>query len=51
MNPQTVGALALRLTGNVQGSFYFMSTSTGRVLNWLHGTALAMPDDVVDQIH
>ena len=51
MNPRMVGALALHLTGNVQGSFYFMSILTGWVLNWFHGTALPMPDDVVDQIH
>ena len=46
MNPQMVGALALRPTGNVQGSFYFMSISTGRVLNRLHATPLPMPDKV-----
>ena len=28
MNPRTIGALALRPTGNAQGSFYFMSIST-----------------------
>ena len=48
MNPRTVGALALRPTGNAQGSFYFMSISTGRVLNRLRATPLPMPDDVVD---
>ena len=51
MNPRTVGALALCPTGNVQGSFYFMSISTGWVLNRLHGMALPMPDNVVDRIH
>ena len=50
MNPWTVGALALRPTGNAQGSFYFMSISTGRVLNWLHATALTMLNKVVDRI-
>ena len=33
MNPRTVSALALRPAGNGQGSFYFRSMSTGRVLN------------------
>ena len=48
MNPQIVRALALHLTGNAQGSFYFMSILTG----WrIHGMALPMPDDVVDHIH
>ena len=51
MNPRTDGALPLCPTGNAQGSFYFMSISTGRVLNWLHATALPMPDKVVDRIH
>ena len=51
MNPRTVGALALRPTGNAQGSFYFLSISTGRVLNRLRATPLQMPDDVVDRIH
>ena len=51
MSPRTVGALALRPTGNAQGSYYFMSLSTGRVLNRLRGTALPMPDDVIDRVH
>ena len=51
MNPRTVGALALRPVGNGQGSFYFLSVSTGRVLNRLHATALPMPDDIIDKIH
>ena len=51
MSPRTVGALALRPTGNAQGSFYFMSLSTGRVLNRLRGTALPMPDDVINRVH
>ena len=51
MNPRTVGAIALRLVGNGQGSFYFLSVTTGRVLNRLHTTALPMPDDVIDKLH
>ena len=51
MNPRTVGALALRPVGNGQGSFYFLSISTGRVLNRLHATALPMPDDIIEKIH
>ena len=51
MSPRTVGALELRQTGNAQGSFYFMSLSTGRVLNRLCGTALPMPDNVIDRAH
>ena len=33
MMSRTVGALALHPTGNAQGGFYFLSLSTGRVLN------------------
>ena len=51
MSPCTVGALALRPIGNAQGSIYFMSLSTGRVLNRLRGTPLPMPDDVIDRVH
>ena len=51
MNPRTVGALTLRPVGNGQGSFYFLSISTGRVLNRLHATALPMPDDIIEKIH
>ena len=51
MNPRTVGALALRPVGNGQGSFYFLSISTGRILNRLHATALPMPDDIIEKIH
>ena len=51
MNRRTVGALALRPVGNGQGSFYFLSIATGRVLNRLHATALPMPDDVIDKLH
>ena len=51
MNPRTVGAIALRPVGNGQGSFYFLSITTARVLNRLHATALPMPDDVIDKLH
>ena len=51
MNLRTVGALALCPVGNGQGSFYFLSIATGRVLNRLHAMALPMPDDVIDKLH
>ena len=51
MNPRTVDALALHPVGNGQGSFYFLSIATGRILNRLHATALPMPDDMFDKIH
>ena len=51
MNPRTIGAIVLRPVGNGQGSFYFMSITTGRVLKRQHATALPMPDKVIDKIH
>ena len=33
MTPKTVGALTLCPVGNGQGSFYFISIATGRILN------------------
>ena len=51
MNPRTIGAIVLRPVRNGQGSFYFLSITTGRVLNRQHATALPMPDEVIDKIH
>ena len=51
MNPRMVGAITLHPVGNGQGSFYFLSGTTGRVLNQLHATALPMPDDMIDKLH
>jgi hypothetical protein len=33
MAPRTIGALAMRPTGNAQGNYYFFSLSTGRIIN------------------
>jgi len=33
MRPRTIGAIALRPTGNAQGGYYFMSLNTGRRIN------------------
>ena len=51
MAPRTIGALALRPTGNAQGNYYFFSLSTGRVINRMHATKLPMPDDVIERMH
>ena len=44
----TVGAIALRPTGNEQGSYYYLSLTTGCKLNRLRATELPMPKDVID---
>jgi hypothetical protein len=51
MATRTVGALALRPTGNEQGSYYFLSLDTGRVINRMHATPLPMPNEVIDRVH
>jgi hypothetical protein len=51
MTPHTIGALALWPMGNVQGTWYFMSLSTGRVLKRNHATQLPMPHEVIDTVH
>ena len=51
MSPRTIGALALRPTGNAQGGYYFLSMSSGQRINWKSWTALPMPDEVIKQVH
>jgi hypothetical protein len=51
MDARTVGALALRPTGNQQGSYYFFSLQTGRVLTRNHATRIPMPQEVIDRVH
>jgi hypothetical protein len=51
MAPSTIGAIALRPTGNQQGSYYFYNLKTGRLLNCTHWTELPMPNDVISCIH
>ena len=50
MNERTVGALALRPTGNAQGGHFFLSLTTGRRLNRLHATKLPMPNEVITRV-
>ena len=50
MLPRTIGAIALRPTGNAQGGYYFMSLSTGRVINRYRWTELPMPQNVIDHV-
>ena len=46
----TVGAIALRPTGNQQGGYFFMSLHTGRIINRLHATKLLMPAEVITRV-
>ena len=51
MTTATVGALALRPTGNQQGNCNLFSLRTGRLLNRTLATRLPMPVDVMDRVH
>jgi hypothetical protein len=51
MLPRTIGAIALRPTGNAQGGYYFLSLSSGRRLHRNRWTELPMPADVIDRVH
>ncbi len=51
MQARTVGALALRPTGNQQGGHYFYSLMSGQRLHRTHWTELPMPAEVKDRVH
>ena len=51
MSARTVGALAMRPTGNMQGGHYFFSLATGRIINRVRATKLPMPSEVIDRVH
>ena len=48
--PRTIGALALRLTGNAQGGYFFLSLTTGKVINRMCLTMIPMPKEVIDRV-
>ena len=50
LNPHTIGALALCPTGNVQGDYFFLSLTTGKVINQMHWTMIPMPKEVIDRV-
>ena len=50
LNPRTIGALALRPTGNVQGGYFFLSLTTGKVINHMCWTRIPMPKEVIDRV-
>ena len=50
LNPRTIGALALHPTGNVQGGYFFLSLTTGKVINHMRWTRIPMPKEVIDQV-
>ena len=51
MIPRTIGAIALRPSGNSQGGHYFFSLTTGKRLLRNQWTTLPMPADVIERLH
>jgi hypothetical protein len=51
MTTRTISALALRPTGNQQGSYYFYSLVSGQRLHRTHWTELPMPVEVATRVH
>jgi hypothetical protein len=49
--PRTIGAIAMRPTGNIQGGFWFYSLKTGRLINRGRCTPMPMPDEAIDRVH
>ena len=50
LNPRTIGALALRPTGNAQGGYFFFSLTTGKVINRMRWTTIPMPTEVIARV-
>ena len=50
LNSRTIGALALRPTGNVQGGYFFLSLTTGKLINHMRWTRIPMPKEVIDRV-
>jgi len=49
--PHTTGAIALRPTGNSQGSNYFLNLNLGRCIVRNHWTTMPMPAEVIHNVH
>ncbi|MEM9592233.1 MAG: reverse transcriptase domain-containing protein, partial [Pseudomonadota bacterium] len=50
MASRTVGAIALRPTGNAQGGYLFYSLQSGRCINRNHWTEVPMPVDAIARV-
>ena len=51
MQSRTIGAIALRPTGNIQGGYFFLSLHSGLRINRRTWTPLPMPEEVVSQLN
>ena len=51
MTSRTSGAIALRPTGNTQGTHYFLNINSGRRVARNHWMVLTMPNDIIQAVH
>ena len=51
MASRTSGAIALRPSGNTQGSYYFLNPHSGKHIIRNNWTVLLMPNEVINTIH
>jgi hypothetical protein len=51
MRSRTVGGVALRPTGNIQGGVRFMALATGRVISARRWEVLPVTDEVIRRVH
>ena len=51
MNSQTLGVIYLGLTGNAQGTHYFLSLATGETITQTCWTCLPMPLEVIQRVN
>jgi hypothetical protein len=50
MNPCTVGEIALRPTGNIQGTYLFFNLRTGKIIACIQWTVITMPSKVIEHV-
>lgn len=51
MTTRTIGAIALRPTGNTQGGYYFLGLQKGKRINRNNWTEIPMPPDVMERVN
>jgi hypothetical protein len=51
LNPRTIGAIALRPTGNLQGSHFFSSLTSGKCIIQDNWTCIPMSNEFIEGVH
>jgi hypothetical protein len=50
MSPRSIPSICLGPTGNLQGSYYFFSLVTGKIIKRHHWDELPLPQSVIDPV-